>query len=397
MKQMPVLSLVIVPALVLKNHKHTIRVSVKHRGVTRYIATPYSVEDEKDFRNGKIVKGNDKDVINMKLRRELNRYEERCENIPYIDTLTCSQLVSILKSPVSGEKHRSVSDVMEEFLQQIDEEDRTKSHKLYKLAIGKFVDFVGESSLMEQITPVRINSYIMYLNKSKLSSTSVNIYITLLKVFVNYAVKNRYVEYDVNPFVTAKVPRAKRRETFITTEQLRKIRDCNPDTHSLCVLRDIFMLTYYLAGMNLVDILEYNFKGTDMMDFVRKKTRNTKEGENSIRFSIPDEAMPIIERYMDKKSGKLVFGRYKTYVSCYNVLARKMKDLAVFGGIKHHFTLYSARKSFVQHGFELGIPLSTLEYCIGQSMKDSRPIFNYLSIMQKHADLAIRQILDNLK
>ena len=100
---------------------------------------------------------------------------------------------------------------------------------------------------------------------------------------------------------------------------------------------------------------------------------------------------------MDKKSGKLVFGRYKTYVSCYNVLARKMKDLAVYGGIKHHFTLYSARKSFVQHGFELGIPLSTLEYCIGQSMKDSRPIFNYLSIMQKHADLAIRQILDNLK
>lgn len=394
---MPVLSLVIVPALMLKNHKHTIRVSVKHRGVTRYIATPYSVEDEREFRNGKVVKGNDKDLVNAKLRRALNRYEERCECIPYIDTLTCSQLVSILKSPVNGEKHRTLMDVSEEFLGQIDEEDRAKSHKLYRLAVGKFVDFAGESSLMEQITPVRINAYIMYLNKSKLSQTSVNIYITLLKVFINYAIKNRYVDYDVNPFVTAKVPRAKKRETFITVEQLRMIRDSHPDTHNLCVLRDIFMLTYYLAGMNLIDILEYDFRHADVMDFVRKKTRNTKEGENSIRFTIPDEAKPIIERYMDKKSGKLVFGRYKTYVSCYNVLARKMKDLAKYGKVKHHFTLYSARKSFVQHGFELGIPLSTLEYCIGQSMKDSRPIFNYLSIMQKHADLAIRQILDNLK
>ena len=47
--------------------------------------------------------------------------------------------------------------------------------------------------------------------------------------------------------------------------------------------------------------------------------------------------------------------------------------------------------------FELGIPLETLEYCIGQSMKSNRPIFNYVRIMRKHADEAIRKILDNLK
>lgn len=387
----------IVPNLMLKNGKHTIRVAVCQNGKTRYIPTKFSVNDEKDFRNGKVIKGNDKDIINMKIRRELNRYEERCENIPYIDTLTCSQLVAILKSPVMGEKHRTIDDVREEFLQQIDEGERAKSHKLYKLAVDKFADFAGHSSLMEQITPVRINSYIMYLNKSKLSPTSVNIYITLLKVFINYAVKNRYVEYEVNPFITAKIPRAKKRDTFITVEQVKRIRDARIGEHNLSVVRDIFMLTYYLAGMNLVDILDYDFRHMDVVDYVRRKTRNTKEGENSIRFTIPDEAKPIISQYMNKRTGRLVFGRYKTYQSCYNVLARKIRDLADIGGISHHFTLYSARKSFVQHGFELGVPLSTLEYCIGQSMKEGRPIFNYLSIMQKHADLAIRQVLDNLK
>lgn len=155
------LYITIVPNLMLKNHKHTIRIAVSHNGKTRYIPTMYSVDSEKDFRNGKVIKGNDKDFVNMKLRRELNRYEERCENIPYIDTLTCSQLVSILKSPVMGEKHRTIGEVCEEFLGQIDEEDRAKSYKLYKLAVGKFVDFAGEASLMEQITPVRINAYVM--------------------------------------------------------------------------------------------------------------------------------------------------------------------------------------------------------------------------------------------
>ena len=53
--------------------------------------------------------------------------------------------------------------------------------------------------------------------------------------------------------------------------------------------------------------------------------------------------------------------------------------------------------SFVQHGFDLGISLEVLEYCIGQSMKNDRPIFNYLKVMRKHADEAIRTILDALK
>lgn len=92
-----------------------------------------------------------------------------------------------------------------------------------------------------------------------------------------------------------------------------------------------------------------------------------------------------------------MFGKYKTYVSCYNTLTRKLSVLKKEAGIKHDFTLYSARKSFVQHGFDLGVPLSTLEYCIGQSMKEDRPIFNYVTIMKEHADKAIRTILDNLK
>lgn len=71
--------------------------------------------------------------------------------------------------------------------------------------------------------------------------------------------------------------------------------------------------------------------------------------------------------------------------------------MATAANINKKVTFYSARKSFVQHGFELGIPLETLEYCIGQSIKRNRPIFNYVKIMSRHADNAIKMILDNLK
>lgn len=390
------LFITIVPTKVLANGQHKIRIAVSHNWDTRYIPTSIVIDSLNEFKNGKIVKRSDKELLNAKLKRIYDTYYERCESIEYADSLTCTQLVKIITSPINGEQHRKFEDIVEEFLSQIDEDDREKTHKLYKLAAKHFIRFTGPSTLMEHITPIRINNYLTHLRKSKLSPTSIKIYITLLKVIINYAIKMRYVEYKVDPFVTASIPSAKKRDTHITIEQLKIIRDMVPNQYNVSVVRDIFMLTYYLAGMNLVDMLAYDFR-TDIVDYIRIKTRNTKDGDRLTSFAIPDEAKPLIKKYMNKNTGKLVFGKYKTYVSCYNTLTRKMKVLKTVAGVTHNLTLYSARKSFVQHGYDLGIPLSTLEYCIGQSMKEDRPIFNYVSIMKKHADKAIREILDNLK
>ena len=390
------LFITIVPTKVLANGQHKIRIAVSHNWDTRYIPTSIVIDSLNEFKNGKIVKRSDKELLNAKLKRIYDTYYERCESIEYADSLTCTQLVKIITSPINGEQHRKFEDIVEEFLSQIDEDDREKTHKLYKLAAKHFIRFTGPGALMEHITPIRINNYLTHLRKSKLSPTSIKIYITLLKVIINYAIKMRYVEYKVDPFVTASIPSAKKRDTYITVEQLKIIRDMVPNQYNVSVVRDIFMLTYYLAGMNLVDMLAYDFR-TNIVDYIRIKTRNTKDGDRLTSFAIPDEAKPLIKKYMNKNTGKLVFGKYKTYVSCYNTLTRKMKVLKTVAGVTHNLTLYSARNSFVQHGYDLGIPLSTLEYCIGQSMKEDRPIFNYVSIMKKHADKAIREILDNLK
>lgn len=393
---MATFSVVILPAKKMANDKHKVRIMVSHNSQTRYIVTDIILDSISELKNGKVVKRPDKDFLNMQIKKLHDIYFDRYMQLEYADALTCSQLVKMITNPQNGEKHRKFEDIVDEYLSQIDDEERASTYKLYKLATNKFLQFVGTGSLMEHITPIRINQYISWLTKAKLSSTTINIYITLLKVIINYATKMKYVSYDVDPFITAKIPSAKKRETQITVEELRIIRDADLEHYNLNVTRDIFMLTYYLAGMNLVDILAYDFR-TDEINYVRKKTKNTKDGDCLISFSIPEEAKPIIKKYMKKTTGKIIFGKYKNYVSCYNLLARKINKLGKVAGIKHRFTLYSARKSFVQHGYDLGIPLSTLEYCIGQSMKEDRPIFNYVTIMRKHADKAIREILDNLK
>ena len=76
--------------------------------------------------------------------------------------------------------------------------------------------------------------------------------------------------------------------------------------------RDIFMLTYYLGGINLRDLMEYDFTKGNCMRYIRHKTRNSKKNENEIAFTIQPEAQAIIDRYISE-NGKLVFGKYKSY------------------------------------------------------------------------------------
>ena len=78
------------------------------------------------------------------------------------------------------------------------------------------------------------------------------------------------------------------------------------------------------------------------------------------------------------------------------MIFKKVEEMVLLAGINKRVVFYSVRKSFVQHEFDAGIPLETLEYCISQSMKSNRPIFNYVRVMRNHADEAMRKIFDNL-
>lgn len=123
-------------------------------------------------------------------------------------------------------------------------------------------------------------------------------------------------------------------------------------------------------------------------------------GETDSRdsFTIQPEALAIIDQYRDRY-GHLDFGykfSYKNFVCYVNNALKEIADTLQLD-IGNRICYYSARKSFVQHGFDLGISLEVLEYCIGQTVKSNRPIFNYLKIMRRHADNAMRQIFDALK
>ena len=389
---MAIINSTILKSKPLKNGGFTVYITVAHKSVTRVITTGIEIDGEYQLKNNKIIKHPNAELLSLKLRTIIDRYEKELLDIDQ-SVYSCNEIVSYLKHKKKAVKGNTITSILESYIETL---EREKSKRAYTMAVRRFIKHMGNDVVIGAISPHDIQSFHNQLMSDKVSPTTINIYMTQIKIILDYAKKLKMVKYKVDPFEVYKKPQSSVRDLDISVGELKRIRDLETNIYAIKVTRDIFMLSYYLAGMNITDILDYNFKGKKQVQYIRKKTEHTKSGNNQTCFTIQPEAKEIISRYM-LPNGKLQFGKYDTRSKVDNLLHRNMTILGSEVNIAKRISYYTARKSFVQHGFELGIPLETIEYCIGQSMKRNRPIFNYVKIMSKHADIAIRQILDNIK
>lgn len=381
-----------------KDGSYKIRISIGHRSETHYIVTPYSVNALSEFDNGIVVRVPNAHEINIKLRNLLNDYEERLERINSPEDYTCKELRDLLKSMRTHSSKVTFKQVSEQYQKELIEDGRGSYAGMLQNSLRLFFEFTGGDVFLSEISTITISEFERWLKRKGVSQTYISMTLSMTRTIVNRAIRMQLVTYSVHPFTYWKRPADPERELDISVEDVRAIRDAQPRLKKQRIARDIFMLSYYLGGINLIDLLEIDFRGVSVLEYTRHKSRNMKLSDKRISFTLQPEAKELISKWMNRNTGRLDFGYKFSYKNFLAYVTRSIKSLAKDIDIQDYRKVcyYTARKSFVQHGFDLGISLEVLEYCIGQSVKNNRPIFNYLKIMRKHADVAFRKILDNL-
>ena len=381
-----------------KDGSYKIRIAIGHRSETHYIVTKYRVNSPSEFVNGIVVRLPEAHQMNIELRNLLNDYEHRLANIPNPDDYTCQQLRDLLKGMQPRTSTATFQQVSEEYQRELVKDGQQSYAGMLNNSLKKFLTFHNGDMFLSEITTTTISELERWMKRSGASQAYTNMVMSMTRTIINRAIRQQLVTYQVHPFLYWKRPADEEREIDISLEELRTIRDSKPRLRKQLVARDLFLLSYYLGGINLIDLLAIDFRGISVLEYVRHKSRNTKTTDRRISFTIQPEAWDIINKWKNRNTGRLDFGYKFSYKNFLRYVTRGIKSLAEELQLPDYKKVcyYSARKSFVQHGFDLGISLEVLEYCIGQSVKSNRPIFNYLKIMRRHADTAIRQIIDNL-
>lgn len=379
---------------VLKNRQTSkknfiIYVSIFHKGETRYIATEYEIEELFQFDKGKVVCKQDAKVMNQRLNYVLNEYIKKLNTIQDQNIYNCTQIKQLLVGEMKLEQDITIKEYMSKRIEKLLKDGRNGYANMNQNTLNAIINILGDITLKSIST-----STIKYFSDglSKYSNATKQMRLAHLKATLNEAIKDGIVKYDIHPFAYTKMPKSPARLMDITIDEFIKIKDFQTKQKKLSLAKDVFLLSFYLGGINFIDLVGIDFS-KDYIEFERQKTEHSKQGDKVTRFTIPNEAKPIIKKYKSR-NGKLDFGYKFTYSNLQKYINHCMKKLAKLIGIESNFTYYSARKTFAQFSFDLGIRTEIVEYCIGQSMKENRPIYNYVRVMQKQADAAIQKVID---
>lgn len=388
---MATLSLTIFKAKALKDGRHKIRIALRHKHETTYIVTRFIIS-ENQFKNGQVVKHPEASAINRKLRNILDDLQEKLDSIKHLELYSCRQIKEIISTDNLSDE-QTFSSACSNFVDYLKSEGRD-SYALSIERVGRyFRDFARGDMLLSDLTPSLVQNFAAFIRKRKVTETTVNTMLAQMKSVVNRAIREWNISYDIHPFVTTRISASPIRKLDLTVQNFNKIRESSPEKRKLIMARDLFCLSFYLGGMNLIDIMQTDFR-KDVLEYSRSKTKGRMQSDYVITFTIPSQAREIICRWMDKRTGKLDFGYKFTYHNFSQYVTYSLGDLAEELNIDERVTFYSARKSFAQYASEIGIPDGIIDYCLGHSDKSKGVIRYYTKVRQKQADMAIARVID---
>ena len=374
------------PAKALKDGRNKVRIAVAHNSQTRYIVTDVVIDSPKEWKNGQIVKRDDAAYLNTKLRKKLNEVQLAMDDVPYPEGLTCAELVEATVRAHTCATHtlRSAFDEMMSV-----STSKASSVAMYRSQFSSISRFIRPDMPVRSVTKMTVMKYIK--QRSGLSHATIQEHVALLSRILKFCQQNGYTDFRENPVRGCLHFTTVVRASWLTPDEVRMVRDAEFRSVMAKRFGDLFMLSYYLGGINAKDLEKIDFRGAKSIKYVRTKTDRSNKVNPFVEFDIPDEAFPIINRHM-KEDGTVDFftrGYISNDVSRMGLIAREEIGIP-------QMTFYSARKSFAQHAFQLGVSESVIDYILGHSLNTGRKstIYSYIQVTPAMATAAIRKVCD---
>lgn len=387
---MATLSLTVVPGKALKDGKHKVRIAVAHNSQTRYILTDVILNSTKEWKNGKVVKRGDSTYLNSKLLARLDEVQHIIDETPYIEGLSCAELVTCILHARAKKTH-TLRSAFEEMLEVSPAKDTTKTR--YRTQFKSITSVIPEDTFVTHLSPLMVQRFIK-VRGAEIAPITLQTQITLLSQIVKFCQVNGYTDFRISPTAGCYQRVVAIRQNWLTPEQIRSIRDYEDRHKAFIRFRDLFMLSYYLGGINIIDLARIDFnKCSDTLKYIRTKTERKAKVNPYVEFEIPAEAKPIINKYKGD-DGKLVISKCSDIEHCHEIgctIRRFRDDMGL-----PNLTFYSARKSFAQHAFALGESESVIDYVLGHSLGGShnKMLFAYIKVTPAMATACVRKVCD---
>mgnify|MGYP005754970707 FL=1 len=265
---------------------------------------------------------------------------------------------------------------------------KNRTQEIYLSTLNKLKAFKGENIEFHEVTPTWLQNFDEFMVPDTPALNARSIHFRNIRAIFNAAIRDKIIDPKLYPFGKGKyiIRTQKTPKRSLTVQQLRGIRDVTDP--KLKPYADTFMLIFYLAGINIIDLLNLTEITDGRIHFHRAKTARYYS------IKVEPEAREIINRYHGDKI-LLVWGEhYKDYR---NFTKRFLKELKKIGKLKTVgcpcLSSYYARHSVATLAAnKLNIPKDTISHLLGHGEETVTDI--YIDFDQEKVDKAMRKVID---
>lgn len=291
-------------AVVMKHHRkkdgsYNIKIRVTQNRVKRYIATPYFCTSADLTRSLSIKNARYLDLC----RDIIDDFKSRLDPFGMaVLNMSADKVVEICTS--KKEESIMFTDILSEY--SVTKGIEPNTIKVFKSCLYSLKKYLH----CDDVDLLRLNSTIIQSWISSISPSTAHSYSIKLSSLYNYIIKTRNdFENNItvikgNPFDKVIIPAKNTPEKkAISVEELRKIIAYNSngnDTDEFA--KNMFLLSFYLVGTNLIDIYNMSKKQllSEYIEYERQKTKKRRTDSAFIRIKVQPEARELVEKVYDK-------------------------------------------------------------------------------------------------
>lgn len=275
-----------------------------------------------------------------------------------------------IKAEAKTQKSLSVLLVMENYISRI---GKTGTKENYLATYNRLKDSHGFVKFAD-IDSEWLYKWQSEMAKDGLRNTTIRQHLVRLHSVFTYAMDNLRIIDNMNAWRGFKFPMKDRQpQTYLTPQQLADLRDYPLQDPKLVEARDMFMLSFYLCGINTSDLLELEGLKNGRVTYRRNKTGAL------IDVPCPPEAIEIIRKYKGKTH--LLKFIEETNVKFYSIRwQHNLKKIGYYEYDRPHgrkrkvyyslidgLTPYDARRAFASIGANHGAQRDVVAKCLGHS------------------------------
>ncbi|MEG0107745.1 MAG: site-specific integrase [Lachnospiraceae bacterium] len=286
----------------------------------------------------------------------------------------------------------------------ISNKDNTRTKELYQCTLNRINDFTNiENLTFEDMNLSWLKSFERFLSAKAPSVNARNVHLRNIRAVFNAAIDEELI--SCYPFRKFKIKGKETPKRSLQVEQLRTLRDFECEKHQESY-RDIFILSFYLIGINIIDLCHLTHKSivNGRIEYYRAKTGKLYS------IKIEPEIEELIKRYKGKQALLDILDRYKNYKDYAQRLNDNIREIGSIELVETNIkgkkrnikkrtplfpdiTTYWARHTWATIAHKIGVPKDTISMALGHEF-GQKVTGIYIDLDMEKVDEANRMVID---